>query len=174
MSNKKKRPVTLIELLIVISVISLALSYVGIEIRKGLLEEQFSASLSCLQSKLSLVQQIVYAYDTHITLTLIQHDENISVHCDAPAQLPSHLYKIITRPTYLKQIDAFHFNGQPKQTLSLTLNPLGGAYPEGILEIKGIRSQTIYFPYIKQMSTKERNDASPYPKEVEKTPLLTA
>lgn len=130
----KKQALTLLEMVLVMALVSIALGTLAFKIPQALRVEKFESSLQRLLAKLELAEEWVLNYQTDIHLHFEKEKEHLRVVLEPQIPLTSPLAEL-NRYSDLEGIHSVSFNKQPLS--SLVYDASIGATPTGELTIQG-------------------------------------
>jgi type II secretory pathway pseudopilin PulG len=162
----KKRPITLIELMLVITIAAIAIGALGFTLPKALREERFKKNTLEVLLKIQTATDLMLAYDTDVILAFHRERDGLHASYATSKPLPPQLLGSLNRKEVLKEIADIEFNGK---NTPLVFSSSNGQTPDGRLTIKGKKEMAIQLPgyptpYLKREHEKKKNKA-PYPKE---------
>ncbi len=158
--RRDKRPITLLEIMLVVALISLTFGLIATRVPEALRVERFERGVDQVQTKITLAQELMLDYQTDVLLELEPVEEGLLCRIKAGVPLTAELEKKINRYPLIKGIEAARFENRearlffdgtvgstPKGYLYLT-----GRNREAILTLKGFPSQTLRGEYAEQNS----------------------
>jgi len=128
--HRVKRSVTLLELLIVVSLIAVAFTVVGVQGPRFIKKTRFSAGVNKVIGKLSLAQEVMLNFQTDVKITFEPRDGGLEVHLQTESHVPENVLKQINHRSWIKGIERVEFNGS-----ALTFDTTLGRIPEGELRL---------------------------------------
>lgn len=141
--SKNKRSITLIEILIVMTLISITLGTIALHTPRAIRAEQFEQGVQKIKSKIMLAQELMISYKTDVFLTLTM--ENNACYCSMKANHDLYNGCIYMRKEKIRGIKSVTFNSSEKNTLTLCFNGNIGNSPTGKLSLQGIDGQEVIF-----------------------------
>ncbi len=147
--NINRRPFTLLEMLLVVTLVGLTLGVIAIQAPKALKGETFERGIDQVKTRIALAEELMLNCQTDVQLIFEPEGEGKGLICrlktDKP--VPSRLTREIERQALIKGVDAvvpgvLHFDGtlgaSPKGTLLIK-----GGNREVILTLKGFPSHIL-------------------------------
>lgn len=179
----KKKHFTLLELLVVLTILSLCVGLTGIKIREFYQEQSFLSDTRRVVSELAMAQDLMLILDTDVYVIFSKEkgSGDWSLHLSVDKPLKESWRHLIEREVPLKSIRQIRFEGVSKDPIELEFSL--GKMSEGVLELtssdragkKGVDDHFELrlpgFPApIGQAKTKEKGriEATAYPEEVYK------
>jgi prepilin-type N-terminal cleavage/methylation domain-containing protein len=173
MRRKNKSALTLIEMLLVISLLAIAFGVISVPISKALKKEKFERGVDQLLVKLALAQELMLDFQTNVSLTLALDQEHEKVTCrlETERRLPDHLETSINRYGKVAGIQEMQFDDSVRNTLVLYFDASFGTTSKGVLTlISGMNKAQInlkgYPARIKRGDDEENECQVPYPEEI--------
>jgi hypothetical protein len=170
---KRKKSFTLIELLLVITLIASVGCGMGVGLYEMYQSHVFNASMSLLKQKIKLAEEAGFDYDTEMIITLKQGDEGIALHTSPPAFMAPHLQKVLNHKNTFKGVKKFSFQGIEKNNLVLRFYPYSGWEPKGKLVFTSFQKKDFpldesFLEGLPPSSTPHyKIYEAPYPKEIQ-------
>lgn len=97
--NIRRLPITLMELLIVISIIATVAGIVGVSINKALIDQRFRTEISMILDEFRLAQDLMLILETDVQVKFKEEPDNSGIRywIDLETKLPKNLQHEITR-----------------------------------------------------------------------------
>lgn len=128
--------ITLIEILIVLSLLALILGIVGLNLGGAARTERFRSGVDILVQKLRLAQDLMLILRTNIRITLEQQEDGLHVTFTAEGALTPALISATTSKTTIDSIHAFSFDSKTSdEKLVLDFLSAGGKMSKGTLTL---------------------------------------
>lgn len=169
---KKKRPFTLLELLLVVTLMGIVCATCAIQIPKALHAEEFSQSVERFIDKVEIAQEIMIDYEADLSLHLEQRGDKVFCTFCAEGGVPEKLIRRLNKHSELKQIHSFAWEGVSSSSLKLPFHASSHGIEKGVLKLVGKRESSIFLPgYPKKIQKNLKEYAqkiiqAPYPQEV--------
>lgn len=177
--KSSRRFLTLLELLIVISILAITASVLTFNIAGIFRDQRFRADVEKVVDKLQMAQNVMLILNSDVTVSIAKNDQDQYVmKLKAEKPLPLHLDKIAEKKVVLDGINEITFNDE-KDSIVLEFKALKHVVPTGILTMKvdeELESSVTLFGYSHPivigkkeiLSTEEIQNESAllYPKEV--------
>lgn len=165
-----KNSFTLLEILLVLTLIAFVLGAGAIQVPKLLSHERFETQAKSIKRKIELAQEIMLDYDMDVELLLKRDPKGLI--CQVKTQMP--LPKRWNRFLHSKPLDEISFvafNGERVDSLTLVFDGSLGAIPRGNLRLIGKKQDAaFYLPgFPGKIHRGERQDEKtvvPYPQEI--------
>lgn len=163
-SQRKNRPFTLVEVILVMAVTVLVLGSIGIAIPKALKKERFEKSVMLVQEKLTTAIDIMLDYDTDLFVVFQKVEGGVSCRYKTAKPLPEKAVKSLLREQFIEEVEEVRFQEGP-----LYFRVADCKVPEGIVTIVGEKNVEITCPGYPASMQKGRNGIkeikASYPKE---------
>lgn len=146
----KKRFITLIELLIVISVLAIAVGVIGFNINRALREQHFKSEVELVVDYLRLAQNLMLIMnaDVHVIFKAAEKDRYISMNMKVDGNIEDHLLKVVTdKEKHLSYIQFLEFYDENKTH-----------HEANQVDVKFISKGSVMSKGIMHLSTNERGD----------------
>jgi type II secretory pathway pseudopilin PulG len=137
MSSNKKRSLTLIEMMLVMTLIAIGLGTLGFQVAKALKKERFERGVEQVMGKISLAQEVMLDFHTDVTLTLYREGEEIECRLETDLSLPSQIEKGLNRYHTIEGIEEIAFNDEIRRKIILQFEGGVGSTPQGKLTFLG-------------------------------------
>lgn len=166
-----KRALSLLEILVALSVLSLALGAAAIPLGKMVRSETFHSGVEKLCTKLELAQQVMLDFQTDVEVRIRQEEGALVCTLNPRRPLPEALLAALNLHPKIKGIRSLSYEGQ-EGGVHLHYEGVTGAIPKGTLSLLGNREEEVivlpgYPCRIKKGQICEKNAASaPYPEEI--------
>lgn len=166
-----KRSITLIELMVVITLITIVLGAVAISIPKALKRGKFERSVEAIIAKITLAQELMLDFHTDVTLTFKQQESALACHLETACPLKSHIEKECNRISLLQGIEQVTFNGIICPEITLHFEGSLGISPKGVLAFT-CNEHAVKLPLkgyptgIKRGEYEIQTDQADYPEEI--------
>jgi prepilin-type N-terminal cleavage/methylation domain-containing protein len=169
--GRAKRAVTLIEMLLVISLIAVALGALSLPLVKAIKKERFEQGVDQLISKLTLAQELMLDFNTDVNVKLTQKEGSILCLIEADKPLPSHLEHAFNRYGKISGIEEMQFDNSVRSQLVICCDAAFGTLSQGQLKlVSGAHEETIFlkgYPsQIKRGLGEKQECQVPYPEEI--------
>ena len=168
-----KRSITLIEMMIVISLIATALGGMALPLSKALKGEKFERGVDRVIGKIMLAQELMLDFHTDVQLILEQDKEGEAIHCLilVAIPLPPQIEKGINHRPHIAGIRQMAFNHEDKDRMELSFDGSFGVLPQGTLTLMGPRNaEHIALPgypgQIRRGNHVQTTINTPYPEEI--------
>lgn len=122
MRKAQRRYVTLIEVMIVMSLLAILAGVTGISIRRAVLEERYHAGVAELAGRLQMAQDIMLIVRSDVSVRLNQQPDGLLCHLETTQPLLPVLQRIITRSGVIRGINSFTWT--PVDGRSVTNQPV--------------------------------------------------
>ncbi len=148
-SKLQRRFFTLIEILIVLSILAVTTSVIGINITGALRDQRFKTEVGVVLDKMRLAQDLMLVLRTDVHLIFFQESENkpifMWIECDTP--LGKHWKREIQRPKELKTIQYVDFRDDLKDNVTMGKVDMkffsgGTVMSSGILRLSTSKSES--------------------------------
>jgi len=135
MRRKKNSAITLIEILLVMSIIALVIGTVQFGFHAFLKEEAFVQESAKIKKAILFAQEVMMDTKSDLTLTLV-HDENqIHMHFSSSKELPEKiLYPL--RECSCKEVHTLFFNTRREKEITLRFEGHLGYTTEGLITLE--------------------------------------
>lgn len=166
-SQRVKKPLTLIELLLVVMICGVTLSVIGFSIPSALFQERFEKSKKLCREKLAQATEVMLDFETDVVVTFSPHDGGVEMVFFTGKSLPPKITALLKKNTFLPHIEKILFEGRD---VPLFFDAATCRTPQGRLTLVGKKNGELFLPgYPKvpaqcTMEDVEKIDA-PYPKE---------
>lgn len=137
----RRRPVTLVEILIVMTILALIGAGVGINVTASLHEQRFRLEVSRFVDSLRLAQDLMLIMNTNVHVRVKASENELTYFLDVDGGIPKSWQKIIgIEPKFLKEIHGVFFNDElpfpstPGQ-LDIRFQSGGGMMSRGVLRL---------------------------------------
>ena len=134
---RSKRSITLMEMMIVISLIAVALGGMALPISKALKGEKFAHGVDAVIGKIMLAQEVMLDFHADVKLILEQDKEGKGIDCliVAAIPLPPHIEKGLNHRPHIAGIMEMAVNHEKKNRVELSFDGTLGSVPQGILSL---------------------------------------
>jgi hypothetical protein len=133
--RSNRRPFTLFEILVVITLITAALGVMALQIPKALKGEKFERGVEQIIAKLTLAQEVMLDFHTDVSLTFEQKEDGVECTLTAGRKLPPRLEESFNRYKRIRGIERVAFNDSEEAITKLYFDGAVGATPQGILTL---------------------------------------
>jgi prepilin-type N-terminal cleavage/methylation domain-containing protein len=134
-TTRNKSPFTLIEMLIVLTLIASALGALSLQISKALKGERFERGVEQVIAKLTLAQELMLDFHTDVHLTLTQEKGGVVCTLKTDLRLPDHLERAINLYNKIEGIEQMCFDNRAKAIIALYYDGATGVTPQGTLTL---------------------------------------
>lgn len=169
-----KRPFTLFEILIVMTLIATALGVLTLQISKAIKGERFERGVDQVIVKLALAQELMLDFHTDVVvnLTFNQETKNLVCTLDIARPLPPNLEKSINRYQTIKGIEEIATQEGLRNSITLCFDATLGTIPQTDLSLLAHNKKAVlildgYPAQIKRgiFHGQTKNCQATYPKE---------
>jgi len=167
-----KRSFTLLEILLVISLIATGLGVLSLQISKALKKEKFEQGVEQLISKLTLAQGLMLDFQTNVRVKLFQETVEVVCTIETDKTLPPHLERSINRYHKIPAILEMQLDRSVQEEIILNYDASLGITTQGVLTlISGPNEEQIHlkgYPTRVKRGANEKNNEChvPYPEEI--------
>jgi len=150
MINFRRLSVTLLELMVVMAILSIAAGIVAIGISRALVDQRFRTDVSLIVDELRLAQDlmIVLGTDVHVKFGKNDDGEGIKFWLELETELPSNIKsQLITKQHVVKTVRVVYFNDLLEDTED-----------KEIIDIKFLSGGFVMSKGIMKMATSEENN----------------
>lgn len=131
-----KRSFTLIEMLIVMTLIAAALGTLSLQVAKALKGGRFESGVDQVMGKLTLAQELMLDFHTDVTVVFTRQTEGIECKLIAGRLLPDAIERAMNRYKLIKGIEEVTFSGE-----ALFFDGTLGTTPHGALSLSSQSSK---------------------------------
>lgn len=170
---RRKRSITLMEMMIVISLIAVALGAMSLPISKALKSETFAHGVDGVIGKIMLAQEVMLDFNTDLQLFLKKDEEGKGIHCHiVPGiPLPPHIEKGLNHRPLIPGITEMAFNHEIKNSIQLSFEGPIGSISQGTLTLGASgKEEHIALPgypkHIRRGNYVQTTSSTPYPEEI--------
>jgi len=180
-AHLRKRPVTLLELLIVMTLIVLIVGAVSFNVLKMRQDQQFRSAMTVVQQRLQAALETMLIHNETVRVVIQPSKEGLRIDIDTEIPLTKGLGRLLNRDPMVKGIVSFSWEPadgrMTKGQSTLVFSPIAQAIPQGTLTFygPGTLKRTIVlkgYPHPFRVTDDDRYEESPldsealYPKEV--------
>jgi len=180
-AHRRKRPVTLLEMLVVMALIALIVGAVSFNVVKMRRSQQFRSAMTVVQQKLQAALETMLIHNETVQVVIQPVQKGLKIDIDTEIPLTKGLGRLLNRDPLVKGIDSYSWipaEGRPTRGQStLVFSPIAKAIPKGTLTFFGPGSlkRTIVlkgYPHPFRVTEEEQFEESTldsetlYPKEV--------
>jgi hypothetical protein len=179
-----KRPISLIEIMILLAVLAVSLGGLGIRGVAALRQHRFEAATDEVVSILNLAQHLMLCCHLNVALRIDQRDKGYTVELIGDDELPDRFKAVAKGARFLRGVDRITFDGREELPLLLPFSTdLPQRMPQGVLTLASRRRTLVHVAlpgHVSQISkcygdypTYPPIAASPYPQATVEESLST-
>ncbi len=170
---RHKRSITLMEMMIVISLIAVALGGMSLPISKALKSEKFARGVDGVIGKIMLAQEVMLDFHTDVRLILEKDEEGKGVNCHIIANIPlqPQIEKGLNHRPLIAGITEMAFNHERENRIEFSFDGTLGSVPQGTLTLMAPgKEEKIVLPgyprQIRRGNHVQITSSTPYPEEI--------
>ncbi|MDR3624172.1 MAG: hypothetical protein P4L16_03410 [Chlamydiales bacterium] len=132
---RRKKSLSLLEILLSVSLLSVSLGGVGFQIHKILKQDRFEKSASLILEKILFAKECSANFGTDITLLLSQKKEGLSCVMTSSSPLMNQEKWLLAQDKFFDTISSFSLNGENRERLKIQITNGGRIEKRGILQL---------------------------------------
>lgn len=132
---RRRKSVTLIEILLVVSLLAIVFSIVGFFLYKGIQKEKFLADTALVLEKMATARDLAVQMDMEVRFNLLQDDSGIGWAIEGDKLLQGAAKVIAAQTKTLNAISSMSFEGNSVHAFEIVFSRMGTASPKGNLTL---------------------------------------
>ncbi len=138
-----KKAFTLIEMVLVITLIAIALGAMAFPLSKALKKEKFERGVDAIIARITFAQEIMLDFHTDVTLTLLEESGKVICTIEPAIALPAKIEKALNHHKEIPGISQLCFNHEIRKRIEICFDGTIGAVSRGTLTLSGSGREAI-------------------------------